>query len=73
MLPVYALVQPLFEPAHERLRPRPRPVRAAAYGIGFAAVRDLERRAFGAGGPGSEKVVDADFEEVDDQKKRGSA
>ncbi len=25
------------------------------------------------GGPSSEKVVDADFEEVDDQKKRGSA
>jgi molecular chaperone DnaK len=31
----------------------------------------------GAGGPGGghgdDKVVDADFEEVDDQKKRGSA
>jgi molecular chaperone DnaK len=31
----------------------------------------------GAGGPGgthgNDKVVDADFEEVDDQKKRGSA
>ncbi len=26
-----------------------------------------------AGGPGGDKVVDADFEEVDDQKKRGSA
>jgi molecular chaperone DnaK len=26
----------------------------------------------GAGGHGSDKVVDADFEEVDDQKKRGS-
>jgi molecular chaperone DnaK len=26
-----------------------------------------------AGGGGSDKVVDADFEEVDDQKKRGSA
>jgi len=25
------------------------------------------------GGPGGDKVVDADFEEVDDQKKRGSA
>ncbi len=25
------------------------------------------------GGPGADKVVDADFEEVDDQKKRGSA
>ena len=27
----------------------------------------------GPGGHGSDKVVDADFEEVDDQKKRGSA
>jgi molecular chaperone DnaK len=27
----------------------------------------------GQGGPGGDKVVDADFEEVDDQKKRGSA
>jgi molecular chaperone DnaK len=27
----------------------------------------------GGGGHGSDKVVDADFEEVDDQKKRGSA
>jgi molecular chaperone DnaK len=27
----------------------------------------------GVGGPGGDKVVDADFEEVDDQKKRGSA
>jgi molecular chaperone DnaK len=27
----------------------------------------------GAGGGGNDKVVDADFEEVDDQKKRGSA
>jgi molecular chaperone DnaK len=25
------------------------------------------------GGPADDKVVDADFEEVDDQKKRGSA
>jgi len=27
----------------------------------------------GAAGGGNDKVVDADFEEVDDQKKRGSA
>jgi molecular chaperone DnaK len=27
----------------------------------------------GGGGTGGDKVVDADFEEVDDQKKRGSA
>ena len=36
-----------------------------------------DRAAGSAGGPGgaggNDKVVDADFEEVDDQKKRGSA
>ena len=46
MLPVYALVQPLFEPAHEQLRPQPRAVRAAAYGLGFAAVEYASGRAF---------------------------
>lgn len=38
MLPLYALVQPLFEPVHDRLRGRPWPVRAATYGVGFIAV-----------------------------------
>ncbi len=45
MLPVYALVQPLFEPAHERLRGRPWPVRAAAYGAGFIGVEYASGRA----------------------------
>ncbi len=38
MLPLYALIQPLYEPAHEALRARPLPVRASAYGAGFLAV-----------------------------------
>ena len=36
--PLYALAQPLFEPAHDRLRGRPRLVRAGVYGIGFLGV-----------------------------------
>jgi len=38
MLPLYALIQPLYEPLHDRLRSRPRALRAAAYGVGFLAV-----------------------------------
>jgi hypothetical protein len=38
MLPIYALIQPLFERAHDRLRDRPPLVRAATYGVGFLAV-----------------------------------
>lgn len=38
MLPVYALLLPLYEPVHDRLRGRPLPVRATAYGLGFLAV-----------------------------------
>jgi len=38
MLPIYALVQPLYEPAHDLLRGRRWPVRAAVYGAGFSAV-----------------------------------
>lgn len=40
MLPIYALVQPLYEPMHERFRAggMPAPVRAAAYGAGFLTV-----------------------------------
>jgi hypothetical protein len=38
MLPVYGLVQPLYEPAHNALRRRPWPVRGAVYGAGFLAV-----------------------------------
>ena len=38
MLPIYALVTPLFEPMHDRIRRRlPVPQRAAIYGAGFLA------------------------------------
>jgi uncharacterized membrane protein len=37
-LPVYGLAQPLFEPAHDRLRHRPLAVRAGAYGCGILLV-----------------------------------
>ena len=45
MLPVYGLAQPLFEPAHERLRGRGLPARAGAYAMGCAAVEYLSGRA----------------------------
>lgn len=36
MLPLYALIQPLFEPMHDALRDRvPLIVRGAVYGAGF--------------------------------------
>ena len=38
MLPVYGLVQPLFEPLHDRLRSRPALVRAAVYAGGFTTI-----------------------------------
>lgn len=38
MLPVYALLLPLFEPVHDALRRRPLPLRASVYGAGFLAV-----------------------------------
>jgi hypothetical protein len=38
MLPLYALIQPLYEPVHDALRGRVWPLRAAAYGAGFIAV-----------------------------------
>jgi hypothetical protein len=37
-VPVYALAQPLFEPAHDRLRKRPPAFRAALYGVGILGV-----------------------------------
>jgi uncharacterized membrane protein len=37
MLPVYALIQPLYEPAHDRLRARPLALRGVVYGAGFIA------------------------------------
>jgi hypothetical protein len=52
-LPVYALAQPLFEPAHDALRRRaPAPVRGIAYGVGILGVEygagRLLRSALGA-------------------------
>ena len=38
MLTVYALLLPLYEPVHDRLRGVPLPVRGTAYGLGFLAV-----------------------------------
>ncbi|HEX2196498.1 MAG TPA: hypothetical protein VHJ76_06185 [Actinomycetota bacterium] len=38
MLPVYALLLPLYEPVHDRLRGKPLPLRATVYGLGFLAV-----------------------------------
>ena len=40
MLPVYALIRPLYDPLHDELRRRevPAPVRGLVYGCGFLAV-----------------------------------
>lgn len=38
MLTVYALLLPLYEPVHDRLRRSPLPARATVYGLGFLAV-----------------------------------
>jgi uncharacterized membrane protein len=38
MLPIYGLIQPLFERAHDGLRDTHPVARGAAYGIGFLAV-----------------------------------
>jgi hypothetical protein len=37
-LPLYALIQPLFEPVHNALRARAWPLRSAAYEAGFIVV-----------------------------------
>jgi hypothetical protein len=37
-LPLYALIQPLYEPLHDALRGRAMPLRAVAYGAGFIVV-----------------------------------
>ena len=37
-VPVYGLAQPLFEPAHDRLRKRPVALRAVLYGAGILGV-----------------------------------
>lgn len=46
MLPVYALLFPLFEPVHDRLRGKPLPLRASLYGLGFLAVEYSSGLAF---------------------------
>ncbi len=38
MLPIYGLIQPLFEPLHDSLRRRNVLVRSTSYGIGFMTV-----------------------------------
>jgi uncharacterized membrane protein len=44
MFPIYGLLAPLYEPAHDALRGRPRPLRALLYGIGFLSVEYLAGR-----------------------------
>jgi uncharacterized membrane protein len=45
MFPIYGMLQPLFEPAHEAMRDRVPPAgRAAVYGVGFLAVEYLSGR-----------------------------
>lgn len=46
MLPVYALIRPLYEPLHDHLRGRAAPLRAACYGGGFLAVEYATGRLF---------------------------
>ncbi|HSG14240.1 MAG TPA: hypothetical protein VLA22_10255 [Gaiellaceae bacterium] len=43
-VPVYGLAQPLFEPLHDRLRDRPLPLRAAAYGLGILGAEYVSGR-----------------------------
>lgn len=46
MLPVYALLLPLYEPVHDRVRDLPWPVRGSLYGAGFLAVEYASGRVF---------------------------
>ena len=49
MLPIYALLQPLYEPLHGALRDRvPAPVRAATYGVGIMTIEYASGRALRA-------------------------
>ena len=43
-VPVYGLAQPLFEPAHDRLRHRSFPIRAGVYGGGILVVEYVSGR-----------------------------
>lgn len=46
MLPIYGLIQPLFEPLHDALRDRlPAPLRGATYGVGIMTVEYATGRA----------------------------
>lgn len=39
MLPIYALIQPLYEPLHDKMRDSvPAPIRGGLYALGFMAV-----------------------------------
>ena len=38
MIPIYATIEPLYEPLHDALRELPREQRGAAYAAGFLAV-----------------------------------
>ena len=46
MLPVYALLLPLYEPLHDELRDKRMATRAASYGAGFLAVEYATGRLF---------------------------
>lgn len=46
MLPVYALLLPLYEPVHDAVRRRPLLLRASVYGAGFLAVEYASGRVF---------------------------
>ena len=46
MLPVYALLLPLYEPIHDALRERSWILRSSAYGVGFLAVEYASGVAF---------------------------
>lgn len=46
MLPIYALIQPLYEPLHDAMRDRvPAPARGAIYAAGFMTVEYASGRA----------------------------
>lgn len=46
MLPVYALITPLYEPLHDAIREKPIAERAAVYGLGFLSVEYASGRLF---------------------------
>ncbi|MDQ4144809.1 MAG: hypothetical protein M3198_13935 [Actinomycetota bacterium] len=48
MLPIYALIRPLYEPLHDRMRGMPVPARATVYGLGFMTIEYASGRALRA-------------------------